>query len=396
MLYLLEIYSLFLKLSIDLTKFNHLFAFYFYLISEAVEYENNPSDLFAVLSNDALTMISELNEQGFNKLSYQLKQNKRGRYSYRSKHRITLQCDTTTDGRKYSSKKTKKVYKNWDNCLGKIIKTHTLVVLSCQIGFKRNAQRYILDFRVWDKKSGKTYSDYMLEMITALKERLEEAGCDLSLLVLTFDSSFSWLANLEKLQLQSIPFVGKFHHREQLKVNGKKVLITNWLSGRFCSQDFNEINGRYLPYVSHWEYYQWFFLDDYPELKLLLLLGKPNRKHKRSRLLLVTNLIGNPYYKALERWLCRWAIETIFQEENQSLAWSDYRRHSSGKMFTNYIACCCIKYNVLMDYRKNHRLIKFGIKRILRKIRLELAEYRLSELINYVSNWIRQDFFYDT
>jgi len=391
MFYLEEIYQVFKKWASALRRFKLILAFYFYLVSELVDYDAKPCYLTAIHRKSDIKMKPDLVEMGSHKLVKQLRLNKEGKYPYRSKHRITLQCDITTDGEKYSSKKAGKVYKNWDNNLGKVIKTHTIVLLSFQIGFGKHVSRYVLDFRVKDKRNNKSYAEYVKEILTSLKSFLETNGCDLSLIVLTFDSSFSWLDDIEALDRLGFQFVGKFHHRKRVQLDNKSVVITNWLQSKFYIKDFKEIENRYSSSIQHWHYYRWLKFSSNPKFKVMLFLGNMGKGRKRKRLLLITNMKGRSYITILERWLCRWSIETIFKEENGSLGWSGYQRHTSALPFENHIAWCCMKYNTITDYKVKHHLREYGVKRILRKIRMELAEYRLSEIIEWVSKKIHQD-----
>ncbi len=391
MIYLDEIYIIFKRLSIHFSNFNLLFALYFYLTSDVVTYEINPHDLHVVLRKSNISMKPELIQQAREILKKQLLLNQKGSYSYKSKHRITLQGDTTTDGRKYSNKKAKKIYKLWDNNLAKVIKTHGIIMLSFQIGTGEKAQRYVLDFRIYDKRHAKTQAQYLTDMIKELKAYLELVDCDTSLLVLTFDSSFSWLDDLEVIDGLGINFVGKFHHNQKVYLNDKQLIITKWLRQRFYIKDFNVINDYYNKHTSNWTHYKCFTLGDYEDYKVILFLGKQGKRNKRSRLLLVTNMKTSSYITILERWLCRWSIETIFKEESVSLGWNDYQRHTDSTPLDNHIALCCIKYNILMGYREKHRLKKYGIKRILRKITIELSEYRLSEIVDIISNKINEE-----
>ncbi len=172
----------------------------------------------------------------------------------RSENRITGIGDDTCDGKKFS-KKSRKVHRILDHSLKQKVKTHNIVFLAFTVGMGRNCRKYILDFRVW-QKGVKTKHQLFLDMIRNIRSELLLHSCDTNDIVFTFDSGYSYEDVLNELDELKLLFVGKFHHRKEYHIDGKRIILTTWLRNRFRAKNFEKVSKKYMKRIRN-QYYKY-------------------------------------------------------------------------------------------------------------------------------------------
>lgn len=320
-------------------------------------------NLYKIRNNDLLFLNNALlKNQAI--LIEELQKQKLRSPKQKSINRLTAIGDDTSDGDK-KSKQSKRKYKSYDNSTKQKVMGHTFVFLALTIGMGKNCKKLILDYRLWHKNA-KTKHELFLDMMYKLKEKIEQNNCDFLDLVVTFDSGYSYDDVLNSLNTMGFKFVGKYHHRKKVTINGVQEVLTTWLRNRFWAKDFKTVSEKYKESI-RCKYYKEVTIEDYEWSFYLCLFERKGHK-RRPRRLLVTNL-KKAYFTVLERYSQRFYIEQIFKELKQYFRFKKLNKSDTNKNLEVHILTCIARYDFIQKVKWENRLSKRTTGEVINMIR---------------------------
>jgi hypothetical protein len=380
------IYSIMVYLTISLKGEQQKKAMVIYFLEFIHKDDDLNHNKYKALSKNRISSKDSFVFKSRNILINELLLHKNRNAKDKSLNRITLIVDDSCDGKKYS-KKSKKLHKNLDHSLKNKVFTHNLVVLAFTVGMGRYCRKYILDFRVW-QKGGKKKHELFIEMITDLLFSLKKNGCNLNDLVITFDSGYSYDSVLEKLDKLSLLFVGKYHHRKNKIIEGKKQCLTDFLKTKFRASSFLKVADVYRKRISC-KYYKKLKIEDSPWNFILCLFERKNKK-RRPRVLLVSNM-KKPYYCVIERYSQRYYIEHIFRDLKQLFGFNVFHKNDKMNKFTEHVCICIIRYDFIQDFKTENRMTKLTNGQAIRRIRKWLLEMSKMDRDIWFSSFVEKE-----